>query len=136
MSPNVDRPTDRIADDAPGPGVENHRHIDKASGGKDRLAAIAVRCDDVATAHSSLKIGLAHQALNLLVVQDRSLLSQGSLNARAVIALGSQPGEAGRQIYLRAGGFLAALIAGIGHVGDICRAGLLTCLFFANHRAS
>ena len=33
--PNVDRPTNRIADDTPGPGVENDRHIDKASGDGD-----------------------------------------------------------------------------------------------------
>src|SRR5271154_643544 len=33
--PNIDRPTDRVADDTPGPGVENHRHIDEASGDGD-----------------------------------------------------------------------------------------------------
>jgi hypothetical protein len=54
--------------------------------GVDRQFVIAVRDRDVAVARSRLKTVLAHQALDLLVFDDRPLLSKGRLHALPAIA--------------------------------------------------
>ena len=97
----VDRATDRTADDAARPGVEDHGDVDEADRdrdigdvgdpqlvgsvdndvcgpiGEDRLVVIAVGRCDIASADSRLQSVLAHEAFDLLVIDEHALLLQG-----------------------------------------------------------
>ena len=104
--PGVERATNRIADDAARPGVEDHGDVDEADRdrdigdvgdpqpvrtvddhvfrpiGEDRLVVIAVGRCDIASADSRLQTVLAHEAFDLLVIDDHAPLSQGCANRR------------------------------------------------------
>ena len=54
--------------------------------GEDRLVVIAVRRRHVTTTGSRLKIVLAHQALDLLMINDDALLPKGGLNTPPAVA--------------------------------------------------
>jgi hypothetical protein len=94
---------------APRPGIENDGNIDEASGdgdvgdvcppelvgpvrddiggeiGEDRLIVIAIRCRYEAAAGLRLKIVLAHQPADLLVVDDQALLTESGSDATPAV---------------------------------------------------
>ena len=102
---SVYRSVDGIAHHAPRPGIENDGNLDEAPDdddvgdvchsklvgpvgddqggeiGEDRLIVIAVRRRYEAAADFGLKIVLAHQPANLLVVDDQALLTKGGSDA-------------------------------------------------------
>jgi hypothetical protein len=107
---DVDRAADRIADGPTRPGVENDRDVSEAFDdgdvgyvrdpelvrsvdrqvfgpiGIDRLVMIAVGRGDISAAPAGLKVVLAHQPADLLVVDDQSSMPQ--LGAHASPAIG------------------------------------------------
>ena len=108
---HVDGAADRIADNAPGPGVEDDSHIGEAAPDrdvgdvdepelmrsvglevacavrKDRAVVPAVGRDDVAAPHPGLQIMLPHEAPDLLVVRNDPLLSKRSPDTTPAIRL-------------------------------------------------
>src|SRR4051812_41388015 len=109
--PRLHRPADRIADHLARPGVEDGREIDEARAdgdlgeignpepvrpvrhealgqiGEDRLVMVAVGGCDEASAVPRLKLVLAHQAADLLAVDDDALVAERGADAAIAVAL-------------------------------------------------
>jgi hypothetical protein len=108
--PGVDRSTDCIANDAARPSIEDHGDVDEAGCdrdiadvsdpqpvrsveghvfrpiGIDRLIVVAVGRCDIAPTDSRLQTVLAHQAFDLLMIDDHPPMSQLGANPPPAVA--------------------------------------------------
>ena len=107
----VDGAADSIANNEPGPGVQNDGDIDEAAHDgdvgyigdpklvgsverygfckvrKDRLVMVAIPRFREAAPHSGLEVVLAHETADLLVIDDHALLPEGGLDPAPTIVL-------------------------------------------------
>jgi hypothetical protein len=107
----IDGPADGVANNEAGPGVQNDGDINEATHdgdvvdigdpklvgsikrygfgkvGKDRLVVVAIRRFCEAAPHSGLKVMLAHETADLLVIDDHSLLPEGGLDPAPAVVL-------------------------------------------------
>ena len=108
--PDIDGSADGVADDAARPGVENHRDVNEARRdcdvgdvgdpeligavddlvlgqiAEDRMVVVAVCRRHISPTHAWLEIVLAHEALDLLVIDHEALLAKGGLHASPTVA--------------------------------------------------
>src|SRR5215213_3609003 len=109
--PGIHRPTDRVADHSPGPGIEDHRQINEARSNsnirdvrdpelvhsidlqfpgkvrKDRIVVIAVGRRNITPTPSWLEVMLAHEPANLLAVDHDALVTKRGGHATIAISL-------------------------------------------------
>jgi hypothetical protein len=109
--PRVDRPTDRIANDATRPSIEDNRDISKSVDDghvgqvrdpelvrtikghilrmiwEDGLIVVAVRGGDITAASVRLEVMLTHQPLDPLMVGRHALMAKRGLHAAPAIGL-------------------------------------------------